>query len=312
MEANDTTDRQALPATAVLAKRIARLTDRDGVHATPVPRLHIIRSAGCTEDIHAVHEPALCIVVQGAKRVLLGDRVFEYDEGRHLVVSFDLPIIGQIVRAEPYRPYLCLRLDIGPEALSDLAHELRGEGGCISSSSGPGLALGRTTAPMLDVADRLVRLVEEPEDIATLAPLYERELLYRVASTSEGRTVLARALGPGRGPQVARAIAWIKANYRAPFDMAHVAEAARLQPSALHQHFKAITLLSPLQYHKRLRLQEARRLMLFGERNAASAAFAVGYESPSQFSREYRRQFGRPPMEDVATTLDAQVIESVA
>ncbi|GFE66551.1 AraC family transcriptional regulator [Litoreibacter roseus] len=280
-----------------LAKLVARFVRSDGVHTTPVPRLDLIRSTHQTQDLHAVHEPALCIVVRGAKRVMLADHIYDYDPANYLVVSFDLPIIGQITSASLAEPYLCIRIGIDAGVLSDLAVDMPWDD--EATSKGPGLFLGETTPDIVDAAMRLVKLIESPDDIPALAKLYERELLYRIIRAPGGQAAVRSVYGPGQGKQIARVIASIKQNYREPFEMARLAKEAHLQPSALHQHFKAVTLMSPLQYHKRLRLQEARRLMLFEEKSAAQAAFAVGYESPSQFSREYRRQFGLPPMKDV-------------
>ncbi len=280
-----------------LATMVARFVHSDGVHTTPVPRLDLIRSTRLTQDLHTVHEPALCLVIQGAKRVMLADQIYDYDPANYLVVSFDLPIIGQITSASAAKPYLCIRIGIDAGVLSDLAVDMPWDD--EAPSKGPGLFLGETTPDILNAATRLVKLIEAPDDIPALAKLYERELLYRIIRAPGGQAVLRSVYGPGQGKQIARVIASIKQNYREPFEMAQLAEEAHLQPSALHQHFKAVTLMSPLQYHKRLRLQEARRLMLFEDQTAAQAAFAVGYESPSQFSREYRRQFGLPPMKDV-------------
>lgn len=286
-----------------LADRIARLTETDGVHATKVPHVCLIRSSYPTQQIHTVHEPALCLVVQGRKRVMLSDQIFDYDQSKFLTVSFDLPVTGQVVSATPDCPYLCLRLDIETTALSGLIADI-GFDEDQTSETGPGLMLGEATADILDAADRLVRLIETPRDIPILAPMLERELLYRVLRGPHAGHLRGLVLGRGRSRQVARAISWIKENYRTPFDMAELASAASLSASALHQHFKSVTLMSPLQYQKRLRLQEARRLMLFQGEDAASAGFAVGYESPSQFSREYRRQFGAPPLRDVAYLIE--------
>lgn len=285
-----------------LVTNIARWARYEGVHATPVPRLHLIRSDQPTHAIQVVHAPAICIIVQGAKRVLLGRQVYAYDAARYLVVSFDLPLVGQIIDATPDRPYLCLRLDIDGGLLAELASGLPWEGSRGSDQAG--LSLGRTVPEILDAANRLLRLIETPEDVTALAPLYERELLYRVLSAPGGRAVARAVLGPGPGRHVARAIAFIKEHYREPFEMVRLSEAAGMQSSALHKHFKMLTQTSPLQYQKRLRLLEARQLMLFGARSAAEAAFDVGYESPSQFSREYRRQFGKPPVQDVVTFSD--------
>lgn len=280
-----------------LANMVARFVQSDGVHTTPVPRLDLICSTRKTQDLHTVHEPALCLVIQGAKRLMLADHIYDYDPAKYLVVSFDLPIIGQITSASMAEPYLCIRVGIDAGILSDLAMDIPWDD--APSSKGPGLFLGETTLDILNVVTRLVQLIEAPDDIPALAKIYERELLYRIIRAPGGQAVLRSVYGPGQGKQIARVIASIKKNYREPFDMARLAEEAHLQPSALHQHFKAVTLMSPLQYHKRLRLQEARRLMLFEDQSAAQAAFSVGYESPSQFSREYRRQFGLPPMKDV-------------
>lgn len=273
------------------------------MHRTDVPRLHIIRSAHPTQEIHTVHEPALCIVVQGAKRVILADHVVQYDPAHHLLVSFDLPIIGQVIEANPSRPYLCLRLDVATDRLAELAAE------CMADTDQneqrpvpcPGLLLGETTTDVLSAADRLTSLMETPDDIPVLAPLYERELLYRVMRTPTGQMAVNTVLGLGRGAQVARAIAWLRQNYRAPFRINDLIDVTGLQHSALHHHFKSVTMMTPLQYHKQLRLHEARRSMLFQKRTAAEAAFSVGYESPSQFSREYHRLFGRPPIRDIET-----------
>ncbi|MEO1159170.1 MAG: AraC family transcriptional regulator [Pseudomonadota bacterium] len=292
-----------IDASEDLADRIARLTETDGVHATKVPHVCLIRSSHPTQEIHTVHEPALCLVVQGRKRVMLSDQIFDYDQSQFLMVSFDLPVTGQVVNATPDCPYLCLRLDIETTALAGLIAEI-GIDENQTSEVGPGLMLGEATADILDAADRLVRLIETPQDIPILAPMLERELLYRVLRGPHAGHLRSLAFGKGQSRQVARAISWIKENYRTPFDMDEVASAASLSASALHQHFKSVTLMSPLQYQKRLRLQEARRLMLFQGEDAATAGFAVGYESPSQFSREYRRQFGAPPLRDVAYLIE--------
>lgn len=298
-----TRDASTTTPLGALTRRIARYARSDGVHHTDVPGLHLIRSAHPTQEIRAVHAPALCIVLQGAKRVVLADHVVQYDPAHHLLVSFDLPIVGQVIEAMPSRPYLCLRLDVSTDRLEHLATEYLEKTGETDQrpASCPGLWLGETTVDVLGAADRLSRLIETPDDIPVLAPLYERELLYRVMRTQQGQLAVRSVLGLGRGAQVGRAITWLRQNYRAPFEMKKLTEVSGLQHSALHQHFKAVTRMTPLQYHKQLRLHEARRSMLFQNRTAAEAAFWVGYESPSQFSREYHRLFGQPPIRDVET-----------
>ena len=284
-----------------LAALIGRLCASDGIHATAIPRLVLIRSCQPTEPLHALHEPALCIVVQGRKQVMLGDRVYHYDRSQYLVVSVDLPVIGQVVEATQDAPYLCLRLDLDPVLLGAIMLEAgAGVADAAATGAGPGLALNPVAPELLDAALRLVKLLETPRDIAMLAPLAEREILYRLMTGEQAARLRQIATGESRLQQVNRAIGWIKRNYDKAFSVEALAQEANMSPSALHQHFKAVTAMSPLQYQKQLRLQEARRLILGATLDAASAGFRVGYDSPSQFSREYRRLFGAPPLRDAA------------
>ncbi|RYE28641.1 MAG: AraC family transcriptional regulator, partial [Hyphomicrobiales bacterium] len=216
-----------------------------------------------------------------------------------LVVSLDLPVIGQVIEATPQEPYLCVKLELDPAAIGALMLEAPP----LTEpelSSGPGLTVGPMTPALRDAVIRLTSLLEAPADIAVLAPLVEREILYRLLTGEQAARLRQIAVAESKLQQVNRAIAWIKRNYRSPFSVEIVAAEARMSPSALHQHFKAVTAMSPLQYQKQLRLQEARRLILARAHDAASAGFQVGYESPSQFSREYSRLFGAPPLRDVA------------
>lgn len=282
-----------------LADLIARYAASDGIHATPIPRLSLIRVSNPTEPIHALHEPALCIVVQGRKQVILGDRIYRYGPEQYLVVSVDLPIVGQVVEATPDRPYLCFRLDLDPGVLAALILEA-GQGSGAGEKPAAGLCLDPVTPELLAAAGRLVALLATPHDIAILAPLAEREILYRLLTGSQAQRLREIAHAESKLQQVNRAIGWIKRNYHKPFRIENVAREARMSASALHQHFKAVTAMSPLQYQKQLRLQEARRLILGQAMDAATAGHNVGYESPSQFSREYSRLFGAPPIRDIA------------
>lgn len=287
-----------MSALAELTDLVARNAADDGMYPTAIPRLALIRSAAPTEALHVLHEPAVCIVVQGRKRVLLGDRVYEYDRNRYLTVSVDVPIVGQVIEATPERPYLCLRLDLDPAMLAALWMEMGAAP--AAAAPGPGLMLGELEPELVDAALRLLRLLHAPDDIALLAPLIEREILYRLMKGEQGPRLREIAQADSRLGQVQRAIGWIKRNFREPFDLGEIAAQARMSPSTLHAHFKSVTRMSPLQYQKQLRLQEARGLMLGGALDAASAGYAVGYDSPSQFSREYSRLFGAPPLRDVA------------
>ncbi|MGH8081016.1 MAG: AraC family transcriptional regulator N-terminal domain-containing protein [Lysobacter sp.] len=282
-----------------LAQAIDRNSDGDGLHPTALPRVQLIRSSRCIEAIHELHNPAVCIVAQGSKRVMLGDCIFDYDRSRYLVVSVDVPILGQIVQASEDEPYLCLRIDLDPALLSALWLE-SGLPADHDSAPGPSLMLSDASSDLLDAATRLLALLDTPNDIAMLAPLVEREILYRLMKGEQASRLREIAHGESRLRHVARAIDWIKRNYRQPFDMGELAAHARMSSSALHAHFKSVTRMSPLQYQKQLRLQQARGLMLGQAMDAATAGHAVGYDSPSQFSREYARLFGAPPLRDVA------------
>ena len=288
-----------MPQVQELAALIARFAPTDGVHETAIPRLKVVRLSQPSEPMHGLHEPALCIIAQGAKQVILGDQIYRYDAAHCLVVSLDLPVIGQVIEATPDEPYLCVKLELDPAAIGALMLEappLAEQ----EPSSGPGLTISPMTQVLRDAVIRLTSLLESPADIAVLAPLVEREILYRLLTGDQAARLRQIAVAESKLQQVNRAIGWIKRNYRKPFSVEIVAAEARMSPSALHQHFKAVTAMSPLQYQKQLRLQEARRLILAKAHDAASAGFQVGYESPSQFSREYSRLFGAPPLRDVA------------
>lgn len=288
-----------------LADLIARNTKGDGVHPTAITRVHLIRSSRPTEPLHALHQPALCIVAQGRKQVMLGETVYVYDRSQYLVVSVDLPIVGQILEADATRPYLCLRLDLDPAMLATLLMEIgsmepKSRNGGSDQPPGSGLALSVVTPELLDAANRLLRLLTTPRDIPILAPMVEREILYRLLSSEQAARLRQIARADSKLHQISRAISWIKRHYTEPFSIEAVAAEARMSPSALHYHFKAVTTMSPLQYQKQLRLQGARRMILSQAVDAATAGYRVGYESPSQFSREYSRLFGAPPMRDIA------------
>ena len=284
---------------AELAKLIEQFTGRDGTWATTIPRLHLFRMSMPTEPLHSLHEPAFCLIVQGRKKALLGDKVFEYDAHKFLVVSVDCPIVGYVTEASPETPYLCVRLDLDPGMIGQLILDA-GLGSAPETRTCPALHLSEVTSDIVDAVIRLVKLLGQPQDIGVLAPLAEREILYRLLTGEQGACLRQIAIVESRVQQVNRAIGWIKRNFREPFSIEHVAKEARMSTSALHSHFKAVTAMSPLQYQKQLRLQEARRLILSNAMDAATAGHSVGYESPSQFSREYARTFGAPPMRDIA------------
>lgn len=271
----------------------------DGVLSTAIPRLILIRSSSPTEPLHTLHAPAVCFIAQGSKQVMLGDTVQTYDPNRYLTVSVDLPIIGQVIDASPERPYLCLRLDLDAAMLSALLLEA-GPAPTDGGLPGAGLFLSDTTPELLDAIIRLLRLLDRPDEIAVLAPLAEREILYRLLMGGQGHRLRQIARAESKLTQVNRAIELIKRDFRKLLRIEDLAARANMSLSSFHQHFKVVTAMSPLQYQKQLRLQEARRLILGQAIDAATAGHHVGYDSPSQFSREYARLFGQPPLRDIA------------
>lgn len=278
-----------------LADLIARYAEADGLFETAIPRLGVVRWSSQDEPVHMVQRPALCIIAQGAKRILMGEAVIEYGPASYLVASLDLPITGTVMQASRDEPYLCFCLYLEPAILSDIALALPP----APAQDGPAMSLQPVTPELLDAATRLVALLGQPESAPLLAPLIERELLVRLMTGPSGGIVRAIAASESRTGQIARAIAWLKAHFREPFSGPKLAELAGMSVSSFHDHFRRVTAMTPLQYQKQLRLQEARSLMLADRIDAAEAGFRVGYDSPSQFSREYRRLFGAPPQRDL-------------
>lgn len=290
---------QLLLRRAELAERLARLLPVDGLHATPVPGLMLVRLSEPTPPQHAIHLPAVCFIAQGAKRLHLADELYDYDDSHYLVVAQDLPVMGQVLVARPELPYLSVRLDFDPALLAELARHAPPAPLAQAGGSTRGVFVGQTGLELLDPLLRLLRLLETPQHLEMLAPLAVREIAYRVLSSPEGWR-LAQALGSsGCAARIAQSIHWLRQRVAEPLSIAEMAAAVHMSPSSLHHHFKAVTAMSPLQFQKRLRLQEARSLMLSGGLDAASAAHRVGYQSPSQFSREYARMFGAPPARDL-------------
>lgn len=281
---------------AELAATIDRHVSGTGICATAMPRLSLIRADRSSTPTPAVYEASLCLIAQGSKRVSIGEQSLFYDASRYLLVSVDLPLVGHVVDASPERPYLCCKIDLDPKLLADL---MLADGAAVPRTDLPVLGVYPSDPDLIDAAGRLVRLLDRPETIAALAPLIEREILYRLLTGPHGPMLRHVATAGSHLNQVSRAIAAIRRGFDGPIRIEEVAAEAGMSPSSLHAHFKAITRLTPLEYQKQLRLQEARRLMLVGGASAGSAGFAVGYESPSQFSREYRRLFGAPPRQDI-------------
>lgn len=280
-----------------IADVIARHVPADGMHASALPRVSLVRSCTPTDSVHTVYKPSLCIIAQGSKQVELGGRSYFYDPATYLAVSVDLPLVGSVLEATPERPYLCLVLDIDLAVLSDLMLRHPPEPG--PEPKGPAIGVSEVEPGLLDAVFRLVSLLDAPKDADALAPLAEREILYRLLSGGQADSIRRIASAEGRLRQVSRAITWLRENYAKPVSVERLAADVGMSPSSFHSHFKAATTMSPLQFRTRVRLQEARRMMVVEGMYAASAGFAVGYESPSQFSRDYSRLYGAPPLKDV-------------
>ncbi|WP_315760062.1 AraC family transcriptional regulator [Sphingomonas sp. Y38-1Y] len=285
-----------------LAALMLRHSPEQGIQATAIPRLWLIRGDAPTMPVPAVYEASLCLIAQGSKCVALGDLELVYDASRFLVVSVDLPIVGRVIDASAERPYLCCKLDLDLRVLADLVLETQRP---VRGDAAPVLAAHPSDGALIDAVARLVRLLGEPDAMPVLAPLIEREILWRLLAGPHGGTLRNLVAGDTHLRQVARAIALIRERYAEPVRIEEIAAVAGMSASSLHAHFRAITRVTPLEYQKQLRLQEARRLMLVEGKAAGAAGFAVGYDSPSQFSREYRRLFGAPPREDVERLLVA-------
>jgi AraC-like DNA-binding protein len=291
---------------AALARRIAAHAPSAGEHPTAISGLVLFRRTAPSACYRATCEPSLTVFVQGRKLINLGGTEYLCDASSFLLSSIDVPVQSQIVEASEQAPLLSmlLRLDM-PTVREVLTREDLPEP--EGSSQRRGLAVGETTVGLLGACARLIELLETPEDIPFLSHLIQREIVYRIVGTPQGERLRAIATTGDLSHRTARAIAWLRANYTKPLHMEELAAIARMGVSTLHHQFRALTAMSPLQYQKQLRLQAARQRMLMDGIGATSAAYEVGYESASQFSREYSRFFGQPPMRDIKTLRDGKV-----
>jgi len=283
---------------AELARKIAALALVEGGNSTAIEGLLLFRRTKTTACYRATYEPSVSVFAQGKKRVNLGGTIYLCEAGSFLLSSIDVPVESQILEASEEMPMLTMWLRLDMQMVREiLSREELPEPGI--SSQRRGLAGGQATPGLLGACVRLIELLDAPEDIPFLGHLIQREIIYRILRAPQGDRLRAIATNGDLGNRTARAIAWLKANYTKPLRMEELAEVARMGVSTLHHQFRALTAMSPLQYQKQLRLQNARQHMLMDGMDATSAAYEVGYESVSQFSREYSRFFGQPPMRDV-------------
>ena len=277
---------------------IARIAESDGDYTTIVPGLSIHRHSSPATPNCAAYKPSLAIIVQGAKRVVFGEETVVYGASDYLLTSIDLPVLSHVSAASPEEPYLSMAFQIDTARIPALLDTI-GDKTARSSGSPRGMTVSKLTPDLEDAALRLLRLLDRPADMPALLPLIEQEILYRLLTGPHGVKLRQMTTAESQPHQVGRAVAWLKEHYTRPLRIDDLASRVSMSVSSLHHHFKAITAMSPLQYQKQLRLQEARRLMLEERLDAGDAGHKVGYESQSQFSREYARHFGEPPARDI-------------
>ncbi|HLI07623.1 MAG TPA: AraC family transcriptional regulator [Ktedonobacteraceae bacterium] len=293
-----------------LVERIGHAIREDG-NARPLPGLHLARSSSPLERIHSVLEPSVCVIAQGSKEVLLGESRYRYDPSCYLLATVELPRISQVLEASKEKPYLSLRLELAPTLVGEILLEAGYSSHALSGwpADERAMAVSPLDANLLDAFVRLVRLLDTPAEAPVLLPLVTREIIYRLLLGEQGGRLRHLASLGGYTSSIARAIERLRRDFDQPLRIEQLARELGMSVSGFHHHFKAVTALSPLQFQKQLRLQEARRLMLVEDLDAASAAFRVGYRDASHFNREYKSLFGIPPIHDVQR-LRGQILQS--
>ncbi len=280
-----------------LVERIVRAIRQDGT-IQPLPGLHLYRHSFPLEQVYSVVEPSLCVVAQGSKEFLLGESRYRYDPFHYLLVTVDLPYVGQVLEVSKERPFLSLRLDLAPSLVGEVLVEV-GHASLRDHADVRAISVSPVDGHLLDAMVRVARLLDAPDEAPVLLPLITREIIYRLLRGEQGARLRHLAILGGYSPSIARAIERLREDFDQPLRIEQMARELGMSVSVFHHHFKAVTAMSPLQFQKRLRLQEARRLMLGGDLDAASTAYRVGYRDASHFNREYKSLFGVPPMRDV-------------
>jgi AraC-like DNA-binding protein len=281
-----------------LVERIAQALPEDGL-LDAFPGFRLARSSKPTEPVRAIYQPAFCFVAQGRKQALLGEEVFRYDPGNYLLFTVDLPLTFQVKEASTERPYLGFRLDLDPALVASVMLESgiepkKGEAAIKA------MAVGATDADLLDAIVRLVRLLDAPGTSKVLAPLIIREIVFRLLQEGQGARLNHLLVAAADTRRISQAIGYLRERYNQSLKIEDIAHELGMSVSGFHHHFKSVTAMSPLQFQKQLRLQEARRLMLNDDLDAAGAGYRVGYEDPAYFSRDYKKLFGAPPQRDIA------------
>jgi AraC-like DNA-binding protein len=290
-------------AQADLSMLIARWAPEAGDFPTLIEGLTLYRRVAPTSPRSGMYPPGMAVIAQGLKRITLGERTYVCDAQRYLVTAVDLPTVAQIIEASADKPYLSIMLTLDPGDIGQMLIETKLPN-VVGSPPESGMAVGGISLALVNALCRLVGLMDEPENIPVLAPLITQEILYRLLTGEQGQRLRQMSHVGSHCQHIGKAIGWLKDNYTRPLKVGELAAQVPMALSTFHHHFRVMTGMSPLQYHKRLRLHEARRLMLTERMDAATAAHRVGYESPSQFSREYGRLFGAPPLRDIARWKD--------
>lgn len=285
-----------------LAKRIERFLKNDAERMTSLPGLSVAKFLKPTVPSSYIYEPSISMILRGRKRLHLGKTTYIYNESRFLLTAVNLPTVTEVLDATPEAPYvsLLMRLDLqtARQVMADVDSSIP-----TGAATGFGLALGPATVELFDAVGRLIKLIDNPQDLLHVGPLIQREIIYRILVSSAGRRFRDTIIAGTQSQRIAKAITWLREHYMQPFRIEELATLAGMGVSTLHHHFRAMTAMSPLQYQKHLRLHEARRILLTEAVDATTAAVRVGYESATQFNREYKRNFGAPPMRDIHACL---------
>ena len=281
-----------------LADRIARTVREDGV-VQPLTGLHLGRISVPLRKIYSVLEPSFCVTAQGSKEVLLGDQRYQYDPFHYLLTTLELPRVSQVLEASKERPYLSLRLELDPQLVSSVMIESGYTGATRHPVDMRAMTVSPLDSNLLDAVVRLIRLLDSPTEVPILMPMITREIVYRLLRGAQGARLRHLATLGGYTPHIAKAVERLREDFDKPLSIEQLAHELGMSVSGFHQHFKSVTAMSPLQFQKQVRLQEARRLMLNEDLDATTAAYRVGYRDAAYFNREYKSFFGIPPMRDV-------------
>ncbi|PCJ30476.1 MAG: AraC family transcriptional regulator CmrA [Gammaproteobacteria bacterium] len=283
---------------AAIAEMVDTFSDGDGLHKTMIDTVSCLKMSSTNDTFPIVLEPCICVIAQGNKQVLLDDEIFAYSPGQFLAVSVDLPLIGNVLTATKDKPYLCVQIDLDLQLMAELSMRFRLDTD-VDNKTERGIFVGQLDNSLTESVCRLMQLLHTPNDIAYLAPIILQEIHYRLLSTEHGNSIINMYSSGSNQQRIAQVIDTIKSDISKPIVVQQLADQVNMSSSTLFEHFKKMTTLSPLQYQKRLRLTEARQILLSSNKDVTSVAYSVGYESPSQFSREYSRLFGAPPLRDI-------------